>query len=132
MNVMTQRLTVTSLLLLLWNGAGFAQVPFYEGKTIKIVRGGAPGGVGEMRTRAVINFLKKHVPGKPTILIDFMPGAGGVKAANHIYRGAAADGLVIGSLPGGMISSAVLGQRGIQYDLEKFNYLGSPNSASII
>jgi len=131
MNIMLQRLTCTSLLLfLLGHGISLAQVPFYEGKTIRIVRGGAPGGVGEMRTRAVINFLKKHVPGNPTILIEFMPGAGGAKAANHIYRGAEADGLVIGSMPGGMISSAVLGQRGVQYDLEKFIYLGSPNSAS--
>jgi tripartite-type tricarboxylate transporter receptor subunit TctC len=107
-----------------------AQSSFYEGKTIIIIRGGAPGGVGEMRTRAVANFLKKHVPGKPTVLIEFMAGAGGAKAANHIYRGARPDGLIIGSMPGGMVSSAILGEPGIQYDLDKFIYLGSPNSES--
>jgi tripartite-type tricarboxylate transporter receptor subunit TctC len=131
MKLIKQNLTVFSFLLLFLSSAsGFAQTSFYEGKTITIIRGGAPGGVGEMRTRAVANFLKKHVPGKPTILIEFMAGAGGGKAANHVYRGARADGLIIGSMPGGMVSSAVLGEPGVQYDLDKFIYLGSPNSAS--
>jgi tripartite-type tricarboxylate transporter receptor subunit TctC len=131
MKLIKQDLTVFSFLLLfLFSASGFAQTSFYEGKTITIIRGGAPGGVGEMRTRAVANFLKKHVPGKPTILIEFMAGAGGGKAANHVYRGARADGLIIGSMPGGMVSSAVLGEPGVQYDLDKFISLGSPNSAS--
>lgn len=119
------------LLIILCSPAGSAEeTPFYEGKTITMIRGGAPGGVGEMRTRAVANFLKKHVPGKPAVLIEFMAGGGGSKAANHIYRGARADGLIVGSMPGGMVSSAILGEAGIQYDLDKFIYLGSPNSES--
>ncbi|HEX5606401.1 MAG TPA: hypothetical protein VFY96_07800 [Candidatus Binatia bacterium] len=126
-------LTVVSLAVLLscfaYEGA-FSQAPFYQGKTITIIRGSAPGGVGEMRTRAVANYLKKHVPGNPTVLIEFMAGGGGTKAANHIYRGARADGLVMGSSPSGMVSSAVLGEAGVQYDLDKFIYLGSPNSES--
>jgi hypothetical protein len=83
-----------------------------------------------MRTRAVANYLKKHVPGNPTVVIEFMAGAGGTKAANHLYRGARADGLIIGSAPSGMVSSAILGEAGVQYDLDKFLYLGSPNSES--
>lgn len=108
----------------------FAQAPFYQGKTITIVRGSSPGGVGEMRTRAVANYLRKHVPGNPTVVIEFMAGGGGTKAANHIYRAARADGLVIGSAPSGVVSAAVLGEAGVQYDLDKFIYLGSPNSES--
>jgi tripartite-type tricarboxylate transporter receptor subunit TctC len=131
MNPKAHRILFTGfLLLVLCSRFAAAQTSFYEGKTITMIRGGAPGGVGEMRTRAVANFLKKHVPGKPTVLIEFMAGAGGAKAANHMYRGARADGLVIGSLPGGMVSSAVLGESAVQYDLEKFVYLGSPNSES--
>jgi tripartite-type tricarboxylate transporter receptor subunit TctC len=118
------------LLIFILARTGFSQALFYQGKTITIVRGSAPGGVGEMRTRAVANHLKKHVPGNPTILIEFMPGAGGTKAANHLYRGARTDGLVIGSAPSGMVSSAILGEAGVQYDLDKFIYLGSPNSES--
>src|SRR5918996_3010935 len=121
---------LSALLLLLTSAAGFSQAPFYQGKTINIIRGSTPGGVGEMRTRAVANYLKKHVPGNPTVLIEFMPGAGGQKAANHLYRGARADGLTIGSAPGGVVSSAILGEAGGQKDIRKFIYLGSPNSES--
>jgi tripartite-type tricarboxylate transporter receptor subunit TctC len=118
------------LALLFFASSGLAQTPFYQGKTITIIRGSAPGGVGEMRTRAVANYLKKHVPGNPTVVIEFMAGAGGTKAANHLYRTAHADGLIIGSAPSGMVSSAILGEKGVQYDLDKFIYLGSPNSES--
>jgi tripartite-type tricarboxylate transporter receptor subunit TctC len=131
MNSTTRRILLTGVLLLvLAPQSALAQTSFYAGKTITMIRGGAPGGVGEMRTRAVANFLKKHVPGNPTVLLEFMAGAGGAKAANHMYRGARTDGLVIGSLPGGMVSSAVLGESAVQYELEKFIYLGSPNSES--
>ena len=118
------------LLICLSASSAFSQAPFYQGKTITIVRGSAPGGVGEMRTRAVANYLKKHIPGNPTVMIEFMAGAGGTKAANYLYRGARTDGLVIGSAPSGMVSSAILGEAGVQYDLDKFIYLGSPNSES--
>ncbi|HWP56729.1 MAG TPA: hypothetical protein VNL14_02450 [Candidatus Acidoferrales bacterium] len=121
---------LSSLSVCLSFSAAFPQAPFYQGKTITMIRGSAPGGVGEMRTRAVVKYLTKHIPGNPTIVIEFMPGGGGQKAANHLYRGARADGLVIGSAPSGMVSSAVLGDAGVQYDLDKFIYLGSPNSAS--
>jgi tripartite-type tricarboxylate transporter receptor subunit TctC len=125
------KLTILSALwLFITVPSAFSQAPFYHGKTITIIRGSAPGGIGEMRTRAVANYLKKHVPGNPTVVIEFMAGAGGQKAANHLYRGARADGLIIGSAPSGMVSSAILGEPGVQYDLDKFIYLGSPNSAS--
>jgi tripartite-type tricarboxylate transporter receptor subunit TctC len=118
------------LSLLFFASHALAQAPFYQGKTVTIVRGSAPGGVGEMRTRAVANYLRKHIPGNPTVIIEFMPGGGGTKAANHLYRAARTDGLVIGSAPSGMVSAAVLGEGGVQYDLDKFIYLGSPNSES--
>lgn len=121
---------LSACLLLFTAGPAFSQTPFYQGKTIIIVRGSTPGGIGEMRTRAWTNHLKKHIPGNPTLIIEFMPGAGGMKAANHLFRTARADGLVIGALPSGMVPSAILGESGVQYDLNKFIYLGSPNSAS--
>jgi tripartite-type tricarboxylate transporter receptor subunit TctC len=119
-----------ALPIVLAPGSASCQAPFYQGKTITIIRGSAPGGVGELRTRAVANYLKRHVPGSPTVVIEFMAGGGGTKAANHIYRSARADGLVIGSAPSGMVSAAILGEAGVQYDLDKFIYLGSPNSES--
>ena len=106
----------------------FGQTPFYQGKTITLVRGSTPGGVGEMRVRALIPYLKKHIPGQPTILIEFMEGGGGRKAANHVFG--KPDGLTIGTTPGGIIASAILGEPGVLYDLEKFIFLGSSESES--
>jgi tripartite-type tricarboxylate transporter receptor subunit TctC len=123
-------LFLTVLVVLVASESGFSQTPFYQGRTITVIRAGAPGGIGEMRVRAVANYLKKHIPGNPAILLEFMAGAGGRKAANYVYRNARADGLFIGSLASGIVFSAVLGEPGVEYDLDKFIHLGSPNSAS--
>ena len=106
----------------------FAQTPFYQGKTITIIQGRDPGGTGDMRTRALIPFVQKYIPGNPTVVSEYMPGGGGRKAANHVYRSARPDGLTIGNPGVGMVSSAVLGETGVLYDLDKFFYLGSPYS----
>lgn len=73
-----------------------SQTPYYAGKTITIVRGGGPGGSGEFQSRALMPYLQKYIPGKPTILMEYMPGAGGRKAANYFYT-AKPDGLKIAS-----------------------------------
>jgi tripartite-type tricarboxylate transporter receptor subunit TctC len=105
-----------------------AQAPFYQGKTITLVRGSTPSGIGEMRVRALIPYLKKHIPGQPSILIEFMDGGGGRKAANHVYT--RSDGLTIGSTPGGILASAILSESGVLYDLDKLIWLGSTESES--
>jgi tripartite-type tricarboxylate transporter receptor subunit TctC len=125
-------LTVVAMLILISlpasSGRAFGQAPFYQGKTITLVRGSTPGGIGEMRVRALIPHLKKHIPGQPTILIEFMDGGGGRKAANHVFG--RSDGLTVGSSPGGILASAILGESGVMYDLDKFIFLGSTESAS--
>src|SRR5512134_3851214 len=73
-----------------------AQTPYYAGKTITIVRGGGAGGSGEFQSRALMPYLKKYIPGNPTIVMEYMPGAGGRKAANYFYT-AKPDGLKIAS-----------------------------------
>lgn len=105
-----------------------AQTPFFHGKTVTIIQGRDPGGTGDLRTKALVPFLQKYIPGNPTVIMEYMPGAGGRKAANHLFRVAKADGLVIGNPSIGMISSAILGESGVQYDIDKFSYLGSPYS----
>lgn len=118
-----------SLISVLVPGArAFGQAPFYQGKTITLVRGSTPGGIGEMRVRALLPYLKKHIPGQPTILVEFMEGGGGRKAANHVFN--KSDGLTVGSSPGGILASAILGESGVLYDLDKFIFLGSTESES--
>ncbi len=107
----------------------YSQTPFYQGKTISIVQGRDPGGTGDMRVRAMMPFLQKYIPGNPNIVSEYMPGGGGRKAANHVYRSARPDGLMIGNPGLGMVAAAVLGESGVLYDLDKFFYLGSPYSS---
>ena len=105
-----------------------AQVPFYQGKTIAVISGQEPGGTGDLRLKAILPHLKKHIPGQPNIVPEYMPGGGGRKAANYIYRTARADGLTIGFPPSGFILAAVLGETGVDYDLDKFTFFGTPEA----
>ena len=77
----------------------YSQSDFYRGKTITIIHGRSAGGSGDFRARAVAPFLQKYIPGNPTIVHEHMDGAGGRKAANHIFNTARPDGLTIGSVP---------------------------------
>jgi tripartite-type tricarboxylate transporter receptor subunit TctC len=85
-----------------------------------------------MRLRAIMSYLKKHIPGQPTVVPEYMPGGGGRKAANYLYRSARRDGMTLGFPPGGFIMFAVLGDAGVDYDLDKFNYFGTPESAMVL
>ncbi len=104
------------------------QAPFYQGKTITVISGQEPGGVGDLRLKAMLFYLKKHIPGQPNIVPEYMPGGGGRKAANYLFRAARADGLTIGFPPGGFIVAAVLNEPGVYYELDKFSFFGTPES----
>ena len=110
-------------------GRGYSQADFYKGKTITVVQIVAAGGTGDLRRRALFPFLQKYIPGNPTIISEYMPGGGGRKAANHVYRVARPDGLTIGGVSSSLVSNAILNMGGVQYDIDKFIYLGSPVSA---
>jgi len=105
-----------------------SQTDFYKGKTITIIQGRDPGGSGDLRVKAMMPFLQKHIPGNPTIVNEYMPGGGGRKAANHVFRSARPDGLTIGNAGSSMVQLEVLGESGVLYNIEKFFYLGSPYS----
>jgi tripartite-type tricarboxylate transporter receptor subunit TctC len=120
---------VAILFTLLLPFPAFTQAPFYQGKTITIVRGEAAGGTGDLMMRAEIPFLRKYIPGEPAIVVDYMPGGGGRAAANHLYGSARPDGLTIGSFGLGLLANAALEEPGVNYDINKFIYLGSPHSA---
>jgi len=130
MVVFKSLLPFAALWFCLFPSRAFSQVPFYQDKTITIIQGREPGALGDNRVRAVIPFLKKYIPGNPAIVSEFMPGAGGRKATNHIFSVVRPDGLTIGSVGAGLVANAVLGEPGVQYDLDKLIYLGSPNSAT--
>lgn len=108
-------------------GPVFSQAPFYQGKTINVVYGGGPGGTVDLRFRATASILRKHIPGRPTFVIEYMPGGGSRKAGNYVYR-ARPDGLTMGVMLSSFVPAAVLGLSGVLYDIDKLHYLGSPTS----
>ena len=112
---------------LLWTATGaFAQEPFYKGKSVRIIVGGSAGGGYDTYTRTIARHLGKHVPGNPAFVVENMTGAGSLIAANHVYKVAKPDGLIIGHFIGGLILQHVLGKPGIEFDGRKFEHLGIP------
>jgi tripartite-type tricarboxylate transporter receptor subunit TctC len=98
---------------------------FFEGKTVRVIVGLAPGGGFDTYARVIGRHLGKHVPGSPTVIVDNMPGAGSLISANHVYKVAKPDGLTVGKFNGALILGQVLGQAGIEFDARKFEYVGA-------
>ncbi|MGH7833580.1 MAG: Bug family tripartite tricarboxylate transporter substrate binding protein [Candidatus Binatia bacterium] len=113
---------------LFWTGSARAQAPFYQDKTITVVAGTNAGGTADSRIKSVVAALRRHISGNPTILVEYMPGAGGRKAANHVFRTSRPDGLTIGAMLSSLVPSAITGETGVLYDIDKFIYLGTPYS----
>jgi len=108
----------------------YAQVPFYQGKTITVIVSSDAGGTSDVRVKSLVPYLQKYIAGNPTVVLEYMPGGGGQKAANHVFRVARPDGLIIGSLGTTLVKAAVQGETGVLYDLNKFVYLGSTDSTT--
>ena len=109
-------------------GTRFSANFFLPGKTVTILESSGPGGVGSMRTKAVVPFLQKYIPGNPTIVIQYMDGGGGRKAANHLYTSVRPDGLTIGRMSTPFVMHPILGESGVLYDIDKVSYLGTSYS----
>jgi len=103
----------------------------FAGKTINVIAGFPPGGGVDGEMRVLARFIAKYIPGQPGIVPRNMQGAGGIILANHLYNVAAADGLTLG-MPGrsGFLLSNVVPQKGINYDLARFSYIGGAGSAA--
>jgi hypothetical protein len=101
---------------------------FYKGKTVSIVVGSGAGGGFDTTARIVSRHIGRYIPGNPTVIVVNMPGGGGLVAANHMFNAAPKDGLVIGVFHEAQVMSQLTGSDGVQFDLRKFNWLGSSYS----
>ena len=99
--------------------------PVYKGKTISIIVGFGPGGGYDLYARLLARHLGEHIPGDPSVVVENMPGAGGVRAANYVYSTAPKDGTVIAGVNQGASIFQLLGGKGAQYDPVKFQWIGS-------
>ncbi|HEY7559581.1 MAG TPA: hypothetical protein VIH18_32750 [Candidatus Binatia bacterium] len=97
-------------LIILFPKVGNCQSLYYQGKTIKVVQGRNPGGVGDLRIKTILPFLQKYIPGNPIVVPEYMAGGGGRKVANYFYSNVKRDGLTIGASSPGVLAGA--GRRG--------------------
>jgi len=102
-----------------------AQANYYKGKTIRIIVGFSPGGGYDALARMLSRHMPKYIPGNPTIIVENMTGAASLVAANHVYKVAKPDGLTFGHFSGGFAYSQVMGQPGIEFDMQKFVFVGA-------
>jgi len=112
--------------------AASAQDDFYRGKTIRIVVGYSAGGGFDTYSRAIARHLAKHIPGKPAVIVENMPGAAGLVAANSIYRAGRPDGLTIVNFQGTQVMSQILGRDGVEFDARKYEWLGAPTRENAV
>jgi tripartite-type tricarboxylate transporter receptor subunit TctC len=97
---------------------------FYRGKTISLIIGSNTSGGYDTYGRLLARHMGKHIAGHPAIVVQNMPGAGGLRSANHIYNVAAKDGTVIGIFDQAVFLDQLLGAATLRGDAAKFNWIG--------
>ena len=102
-----------------------AGAAFYSRKTVSIIVGSGAGGGFDTTARLVARHIGRHIPGTPTVIVVNMPGGGGLVAANHLFSAAPKDGTVIGLFHEAQVMNQLTDGEGVQFDLLKFNWLGS-------
>ena len=109
------------------NFASMAQAQeFLKDKTLTFIVGYSPGGTYDQYTRLIARHISKHVPGNPTRIVENMPGAGGIIAANHLYNRVKPDGLTIVAWASPLILQHVMGNEATKFDGRKVGWVGIP------
>jgi tripartite-type tricarboxylate transporter receptor subunit TctC len=105
-----------------------AQSPadFYKGKQLRMIVGTEAGQDYDTWARLVARHMRKYIPGNPSFVIENMPGAGSLIAANYLYNKAPQDGTALGLVSRNIPNYAIMRQPNANYDPLKFNWIGSP------
>jgi tripartite-type tricarboxylate transporter receptor subunit TctC len=104
---------------------GSAQEPYYKGKQIRIIVGLSTGGGYDRAARMLARFIGKYIPGSPDVVVQNMPGASSVTASNYVWGVAKPDGLTLLAPHNNVYLSQLSGQKEVQFDLAKFQWIGS-------
>ena len=102
-----------------------AQDPFFKGKQVRIIVGLSAGGGYDRAARLIARYISKYIPGNPDMLVQNMPGAGSVTAANYVWGVAKPDGLTLLAPHNNFYLSQLSEQKEVQFDLPKFQWIGS-------
>ncbi len=103
----------------------YGQAPNFQGKTMHIVVGTVAGDLYDLYARAIALFMGKYLPGNPNIIVQNMPGAGHMIAANHVYNVAKPDGLTLGAINAGLYFEQLIGRSEVRFDWARFNWIGN-------
>lgn len=104
---------------------------FYSGKRITVVVGFAPGGGYDIYGRLVAKHLGKHVPGKPTAIVQNMPGAGSLTAVKHLYVNAPQDGTVMSLFSPALVQQSLSNPQ-VDADFSRLKYIGSASASPLL
>ena len=101
---------------------------FYKGKTIRFLVGYGPGTGYDVYMRLVQRHIGNHIPGKPNVVPENMPGAGGLVMTNYLYNVAPRDGTAIGLPSRNLVTDPLHGNEAAKFDAMKFAWIGSVSS----
>lgn len=124
-----KRIVWVLLWILLPNPDLQAQAPFYQGKTVTIIVGSAAGTVYDIYARLMGRYVGKYLPGNPEVIVQNMPAAGSLVAANYIYGIAKPDGLTVVSINPALYFNQLQGQKEVKYDWTKFSWIASTDKS---
>ena len=108
-----------------WSVPAFAQADFYKGKTITVYIGTTPGALYDQWGRILAMHMVKHIPGRPDVVVQNMPGAGHMIAANYIYNVAKPDGFTMGAINAGLYFEQLIGRAEVKFDWTKYAWIGN-------
>jgi tripartite-type tricarboxylate transporter receptor subunit TctC len=107
------------------SSAANAQSDFYKGKTLEVLVGFSAGGGYDLYGRTLAQFIGKHIPGEPTVVVRNMPGAGSLALVNNLFSVAPKNGLTIGIFDPTLITAPLLGMANANFDASKLSWIGS-------
>src|SRR5580704_7778833 len=113
-----------SLTMLLGPSAARAQ-DFYKDKQVRLITGFPAGNDYDLGARLLAKYLPKYIPGEPSIIVQNMPQAASVAAANYLYAQAPRDGTVLGSFSRNIVNDALTAQPNVEIDPRRMNWLGA-------
>jgi len=120
-----KKLSLSLTIILAWFVDAHAQAPFYQGKTITVIVGYLAGDGYDIWARLLAGHLGKHIPGTPNMIVQNMPGAGSMIAANQLYNVSKPDGLTMASIGPSLYLDQLVGKKEVQFDWAKFGWVGS-------
>src|ERR1044072_6061032 len=127
------RLILPLLLLLVFAvGRAAAQTPFYQGKTITVIVGTKAGDAYDLYPRMLAEFMPKYIPGSPNIIIQNVPGAASMIAANQVYNVAKPDGLTLGAIYPALYFEQLTKKPEVKFDWTKFTWIGNPVISNLV